>query len=145
MEIQPYSEDRYHDCMEIFISNLDQDFADYELGYFKGFLESSAYGNPYYVLLIDHKVIACGGYMRENEEITLTWGMVKRAYHGQGYGKELTLYRLHEIQANYPGTRIKIDTSQHTKGFYEKQGFVTQGIEKDGYKPGLDKYIMLKE
>jgi predicted GNAT family N-acyltransferase len=131
--------------VEIFISNLDKYFAAYELAYFKAFLENSAYGNPFYVLTEDYEVIACGGYEKEKEAITLTWGMVKRAYHGQGYGKELTLYRLNEIQSKYPGTPIQIGTSQHTKGFYEKQGFVTQEIEKDGYEPGLDKYIMMKK
>lgn len=144
MTIKPYTKDKFDDCVEIFISNLDKYFAAYELAYFKAFLENAAYGNPFYVLVEDGDVIACGGYEKENEEITLTWGMVKREYHGQGYGKELTLYRLNEIGTNYPGITVKIDTSQHTMGFYEKQGFVTQEIEKDGYEPGLDKYIMVK-
>jgi hypothetical protein len=36
-----------------------------------------------------------------------------------------------------------MDTSQFTKGFYEKQGFKVLAIEKDGFKPGLDKYLII--
>ena len=74
--------------------------------------------------------------------MTLTWGMVQRDLQGQGYGKALTLYRLDAIKAEYDNVSVIIDTSQHTKGFYEKQGFVVQSIEKDGFDQGLDKYLM---
>jgi predicted GNAT family N-acyltransferase len=68
--------------------------------------------------------------------------MVRRDLHGQGYGQALTSYRLSVIKTKYPHSTIKIDTSQYSKGFYEKQGFVPQAFEKYGYAPGLDKYVM---
>jgi predicted GNAT family N-acyltransferase len=88
------------------------------------------------------EVVACGGYERYQDEIILTWGMVRRDLHGQGYGNELTKFRLNAIKAEYPNHTIKIDTSQYSEGFYENRGFIIQDVEKDGFSPGLDKYIM---
>ncbi len=52
---------------------------------------------------------------------------------------------LNAIKMKYPKSTINIDTSQFTKGFYEKLGFKIQVIEKDGYGPGLDKVLMVKK
>ena len=37
---------------------------------------------------------------------------------------------------------VLLDTSQHTFGFFEKLGFVTTKITKDGYTLGLNRYDM---
>ena len=145
MEIKPYTKDRFKDCVEIFISNQDKFFADHELDQFKSYLSHEAFKTTYFVLLENNEVIGCGGYEKVEDEIILTWGMVQRDHHGQGYGKQLTIYRLNTIRSKYPNHKIKIDTSQFTKGFYEKLGFKVQNIIKDGYKPGLDTYIMTIE
>ena len=144
MEIKPYTKGNFDQCVDIFISNLDKYFADYEFAEFKSFLNQVAHISTYFVILENDEVVGCGGYEKEQDEIILTWGMVRRDLHGQGYGKQLTIYRLNAIKSKFPNYIIKIDTSQFTKGFYEKQGFKTQAIEKDGYKPGLDKYLMVK-
>lgn len=68
--------------------------------------------------------------------------MVKRDFHGQGIGRELFNYRLSRITKEYRDLPLQIDTSQHTKRFDEKCGFVTYKIEKDGYDLGLDKVYM---
>ena len=143
MEILPFTKEYSDSCVEIFVSNLDKYFADHELDEFRSFLEHVAHCSTYFVLREKDQVIACGGYEKERDHVILTWGMVKREIHGQGYGKKLTLYRLNAIQSAFPDLPVKIDTSQFKKGFYEKQGFKTLAIEKDGYKPGLDKYIMI--
>ena len=143
MEIQSYSKEKFDPCVDIFVSNLDKYFAEYELDEFKTFLDYAATSNTYYVVVDEGAVTACGGYEKMGDVVGLTWGMVKRNLHGRGYGKALTVYRLNAIKVEYPGTAILIDTSQHTKGFYERQGFRVEAIEKDGYKPGLDKYFMV--
>jgi predicted GNAT family N-acyltransferase len=142
MEIKPYKPDKFDQCVRIFISNQDKFFADYELEEFKTFLNQIAPVSSYFVLLDNGEVVACGGYERYQEEIILTWGMVRRDLQGQGYGNELTKFRLNAINAEYPNRTIKIDTSQYSKGFYENRGFIIQDVEKDDFSPGLDKYIM---
>ncbi len=143
MKIQPYSKENYDQCVEIFISNIDKYFAEYELAEFKTFLDYAATSGTYFVVIDEGVVVACGGFELFNEQMALTWGMVQRALQGQGYGKALTVYRLEAIRANHENVSVMIDTSQHTKGFYEKQGFVVQSVEKDGYDQGLDKYYMI--
>jgi len=143
MEIQLYSETHFEQCVAIFISNIDKYFATHELAEFKTFLEYAATSNTYYVVIDDSVVVACGGFEIFNEQMVLTWGMVQRDLQGHGYGKALTLYRLDAIKAENDNISVKIATSQHTKGFYEKQGFVVQSIEKNGFDQGLDKYHMV--
>ena len=82
MEIKPYTQDKFDECVEIFNSNLDKYFADYELAEFKSFLTRVAHRSSYFVLLENHVVLACGGYEKDQDEIILTWGMVKREFKG---------------------------------------------------------------
>lgn len=142
MRIKPYSKENFDQCVEIFISNIDKYFAEYELAEFKTFLAYAATSDTYYVVIDEDVVVACGGFELFNEQMALTWGMVQRDLQGHGYGKVLTLYRLDAIKAEYDNITVLIETSQHTKGFYEKQGFQVQSIEQDGFTQGLDKYNM---
>jgi ribosomal protein S18 acetylase RimI-like enzyme len=145
MKIRPYSESDFDQCVSIFVSNFDKYFAEYELAEFKTFLAYAATSNTYYVVVDDEAVVACGGFEKFNEQMVLTWGMVRRDLQGKGYGKALTLYRLDAIKTENDNIIVMIDTSQHTMGFYEKKGFVVQSIEKDGFAQGLDKYHMILE
>jgi ribosomal protein S18 acetylase RimI-like enzyme len=145
MVIHPYNAENFNACVDIFRSNLERYFAEHELEDFLDFLENEAYGHPYFVLVIDGNVIACGGYEKGKDTVGMTWGMVKRSHHGQGWGRKLTTFRLKDIQIHHPDMPIMLDTSQHTKGFYEKQGFATHKVIKNGYAPGLDQYIMIKQ
>ncbi len=88
MEIKNYTKENFDQCVEIFNSNLDKFFADYELTEFESFLNQEAHKNSYFVLLENDDVVGCGGYEKGQDEIILTWGMVKRDLHGQGYGKQ---------------------------------------------------------
>lgn len=143
MEIKAYKQDHYDQCVQIFQSNLNTYFAQHELEEFKSFLTAWAHQSTYFVMLEGHQVVACGGYEKYPENIILSWGMVRKDLHGKGYGKQLTTYRLIAIKSKFPHSPIKIDTSQHTFRFYEKQGFKIQVIEKDGFEAGLDKYTMV--
>ena len=88
--------------------------------------------------------IACGGYglNKTKTKAGLSWGLVHRRYHNQGYGSHSLKYRLHHIKSDYPDIEIHLDTSQHTYQFFEKFGFIIEQITKNGYGEGLDKYDM---
>ena len=35
-------------------------------------------------------------------------------------------------------TLVHFDTAQHSRGFYERHGFVVERYTQDGYDPGID-------
>lgn len=39
--------------------------------------------------------------------------------------------------------RVKLNTSQHTQGFYARFGFETEAVTPDGYAPGIDRWDMV--
>lgn len=75
-------------------------------------------------------------------EAGLSWGMVDVNQHKAGIGKMLTEYRIDLLKEFYPGKIYKVDTSQHTAGFYLKRGFETIEVIADGFAKGIDKYVM---
>jgi GNAT superfamily N-acetyltransferase len=130
-------------CIEIFKSNLPKFFAPEELQLFADFLDHDI-EDDYYVVQEDGLVLACGGIFLDEgtDEAGLSWGMVHAEHHLKGIGKLFTQYRIDLLKKVYPGKNYKIDTSQHTAGFYEKNGFKTVGIVPDGFGKGIDKYMM---
>jgi len=142
---RPYAADDLPACLAIFDSNVPTFFAPEERADFCQFLESiDTEDRPYLVLVRNGSVIACGGLGVEPERkrASLAWGMVDRAFHGQGLGTSLTLARLEQARA-IPGiAELIMDTSQHTHGFYEKFGFTVTKVTSDGFAPGLDRWDM---
>jgi predicted GNAT family N-acyltransferase len=68
--------------------------------------------------------------------------MVDQRQHRQGAGRFLLLARLQEI-AQTPGIEmVKLNTSQHTFGFFAKVGFVVERIKEDHFALGLHEYNM---
>ena len=100
--------------------------------------------NTYWMILIDSQPIGCGGIFinEEKKEAGLAWGMINRLHHGQGYGTELTLFRLRELtkRVSFP---VKLCTSQHTFKFYEGLGFTVDKVTPKGFDENLDRYDML--
>lgn len=70
--------------------------------------------------------------------------MIHRDYHKQGLGQKITEYRLRLMHNKYPHLDHRVETSQHTVGFYESMGFKTEHIIPDGFAKGLDKYEMIR-
>lgn len=132
-------------CLEIFKSNMPKFFTPDELEMFRHFLKTEALSDPYFVAVIDEEVVGCGGYYynTKKEQGILSWGMVHANLHGKGIGQQLTQYRIKHLLEEHPNQYYTIETSQHTFPFYEKMGFVTQKITKDGFGPGLDNYYMV--
>lgn len=69
--------------------------------------------------------------------------MVDQNLHGQGLGRRLMEARLTAISASGGISRVTLGTSQHTKQFYLRFGFVPVDVTPDGYGPGIDRWNMV--
>ncbi|WP_299864130.1 GNAT family N-acetyltransferase [uncultured Roseobacter sp.] len=143
--IRPYISSDWRDCLSLFDGNVLRFFSTAERADFANFLDQDAGAWSYQVIERGNRVIACGGHALDAQGQTayLCWGMVARELQGTGLGDMLTKARLRAAQ-NTPGvTQVRLDTSQHTQGFYRRFGFTVEKIVPDGYGPGLDRWDML--
>lgn len=138
------SSDR-QDCLSLFDGNVPRFFSAAEWADFARFLDQDAEAWSYQVIERSNRVVACGGYAVDPQGLTasLCWGMVARELQGTGLGSRLTEARLRAAAATPGVTQVRIDTSQHTHGFYRRFGFTVENIVPDGYGPGLDRWDML--
>ncbi|MDA5341634.1 GNAT family N-acetyltransferase [Stenotrophomonas maltophilia] len=126
-------------CLSIFDSNVPTYFASEERSDFERFLFAQAVDCAFQVIERDGSVIACGGITRRGGgSAGFCWGMVQRALHRQGIGRELTLARLRQAEADSSITHITLSTSQHTQGFYAGLGFYVTRVVPDGHGAGID-------
>jgi len=126
-------------CLSIFDSNVPTFFAAEERSDFERFLLVQAVDFAFQVIERDSSVIACGGITRRGDgSAGFCWGMVERALHRQGIGRELTLARLRQAEADSSITHITLSTSQHTQGFYAGLGFYVTRVVPDGHGAGID-------
>lgn len=135
-------------CLSIFDSNAPPFFAPEEHVEFCEHLENlDDIETPYIVLVRGDVVVACGGLTVDMtcQKALLVWGMVERELHGIGLGSILTQARLTLARAKPDLTKIKLSTSQHTNGFYERFGFALSKITPNGFGPGLDRLDMTLE
>lgn len=146
VHIRTYNHTDRPACLAVFRSNLPKYFAPEELPLFAGWLDKPGLAD-YYVLEVEGEVIGCGGFyaLPGLRQANLAWGMIHADHHGQGYGRQLTEYRLRLMQERYPAYTLGLSTSQHTFGFYVKQGYAVKEVIKNGFGDGLDKYIMEKK
>ncbi|WP_420595545.1 GNAT family N-acetyltransferase [Deinococcus sp.] len=144
---RPYAPADRPVCLTLFDSNLPRYFAEHERTDFAAFLNKvEAESEPYFVIERDASVVACGGVGYEEFPTLayLSWGMVRGELHGTGLGTQLTQFRLDWLRLHWPAaTHTKIETSQHTEGFYARFGFEVVEREQDGFGPGLDKVLMV--
>jgi len=138
----PYAPRDLDACLDIFRSNTPRFFRLEELDEFRQFLENPQ--GAYLVAVQNNEVVACGGYAYHDgkQAVVLTWGMVRADLHKHGLGKFLLTERLRQIYIDFSETIVKIDTSQYSQGFFEKQGFKTDKIAEDFFAPGLHKVEM---
>lgn len=133
-------------CLSIFDSNVPTYFAPEERCDFECFLREQATDCAFQVIERDGNVVACGGLSRRSDgSAGLCWGMVQRALHRQGLGRELALARLHQAKSDPSIDRIALSTSQHTQGFYAGLGFQVTRIVPDGHGAGIDAVEMERE
>jgi GNAT superfamily N-acetyltransferase len=143
MNIRDYTPADRAACLALFDSNVPDFFVEEERAGFAEFLDDLP--GPYLVIVDEAgAVVGCGGHaVTPGTRCTyLCWGMVRRDLHGTGLGRLLFDARLDAIRADPGVDEVALDTSQHTRGFYEKRGFVTESVLRDGYAPGLDRCDM---
>ncbi|MDX2008354.1 MAG: GNAT family N-acetyltransferase [Meiothermus sp.] len=145
LHIREYSAADMAACLEVFDTNVPKYFSLEEREEFETFLKLPSC--VYLVLVSDGKIVGCGGYYlnQERQEAGLCWGLVRRELHGTGLGKRLLLERLARVACHPEAAFIRLDTSQHTFGFFERLGFITEHITPNGYWEGLDRYDMRLE
>lgn len=139
MKIRDYRSSDKKSCLALFQSNVPEYFDIKDLEDFSSYLESHNQGN----LVLENEageVVACGGYWIKGDTGRLSYGMVSREYHGQGIGAELVRARIAELSKKC--SRIEIDTSQVTAGFYARFGFETVEVKRGAHGEGLDSVIM---
>jgi predicted GNAT family N-acyltransferase len=148
IRIEDYTPVYRQACMEVFLSNVPDFFTQAEIPQYEDWLDILAKQNGhdhYFVAVEAGDIVACGGFSLEPREhlVSFTWGFVRKDKHRQGIGKMLLEYRISQIQTLYPDAPIRLDTTQHSKAFFERYGFATVLYTTDGYAPGMDRYDMV--
>jgi ribosomal protein S18 acetylase RimI-like enzyme len=142
MEIRAYHPSDRDACLALFDSNMPKFFMPSERADFAAFIDDLPC--PYFVLCDGKEVVGCGGYAINpgTGGADICWDVIHRDRHGQGLGRRLLAFRLEKIKAEPEAKFVRLDTSQHTTGFYARLGFEVQEIEPGGYGPGLDRCEM---
>jgi hypothetical protein len=142
MHLRPYAAADKDTCLALFASNMPTFFCAAEMPGFAGFLDRLPC--PYFLVEDRGEAVGCGGYFVDTATgiATLIWGIVRRDRHRHGIGRFLLRSRLAKIAADPTAVKVVLNTSQHTTGFFEREGFVVQSITLDGYFPGLHRHDM---
>ena len=157
LRFRPYHPTDLQACLSIFDGNTPTFFHASERREYERFLEQERHefadALPYFVLESEARIVACGGVslnwlLEPNSSRTagLTWGMVARDSHGQGWGRKNLEQRLHWLRVHHPETQaVILDTTPAVQGFFERFGFQALKRIPDGYGPGIDRVDMRLE
>lgn len=126
-------------CLALFTSNVPDYFAELERA---DFIQTLDEIDDYFVIEAPGEgIVACGGYaaLDDAPEVAgLCWGMVRRDLHRRGYGEHLLRERLRRIAAEPAFERIVIETTQFSRAFFARHGFVVTREVAGGFAPGYD-------
>jgi GNAT superfamily N-acetyltransferase len=143
---RPYAPTDLAACLAVFDGNVPDFFSPAEREEFRAHLLALPDAAPAYLVLTHAgAVVACGGVTAGDKQgdARLVWGMVARDWHGRGLGRRLLRERL-AVGRSLSGLRtVSLSTSQHTRGFYEGEGFVLTRVVADGFGAGLDQCDMV--
>jgi len=141
-KFRPYTSGDKDACIEIFMSNTPRFFGIEEVVEFRQFLETLPCA--YFVATQNDEVVACGGhgYHEKKQAVVLAWGMVRADLHKHGLGKFMLVERLKQIYKDFGEAFVQIDTSQHSKGFFEKYGFEGTQVIENYFAPGIHRVDM---
>ena len=144
MHARRYVETDRDACLRAFDGNTPPYFLPHEREAFADFLDRLP--GPYFVITDADEVIACGGYAigRVDGEADICWTVVRRNRQGQGVGRRLIDVCLNAIATRTNCNRVRLETSQHTRAFFERLGFTVLETTADGFGPGLDQIQMRK-
>lgn len=142
LQFRPYTSGDKEACMDIFMSNTPRYFGVEEADDFRKFLDAPVC--DFFVVTQDDKIVACGGhgYHDKKEAFVLAWGMVRSNLHKHGLGKFLLAERLKKIYSDSGESLVKIETSQHSRGFFERFGFAATNTIENHFAPGIDRVDM---
>lgn len=141
MNLRPFQAEDQPGCMAVFDSNVPKYFSPQERPLYEAFL--AALPGPYLVIEDpEGQIQGCGGYAVTAGEGSMCWGMIGKTWHGRGLGTRLLQARIEQLQADPLVHSIRLDTSQHTRAFYERMGFQQIGFKENGYAPGLHRIDM---
>lgn len=129
-------------CLALFDGNTPDFFDPGERDDFVSWLDSVAAGDHPCRVIVHPRagVVACGGIYRDGHEASaaLSWGMVARDWQRRGLGRMLLRDRI-ALARTLPGLHcLTLTTSQHSRAFYQAEGFVLRRILPGGIAPGLD-------
>lgn len=143
---RPYASTDLLACLAVFDGNVPDFFAPAERAEFQAHLRALPEPAPDYLVLTHAGgVVGCGGVSLggQHGDARLVWGMVAPEWHGRGLGHRLLQERL-VLARGFAGLRtVSLSTSQHTRGFYERAGFILTGVVPDGFGAGLDQCDMV--
>ncbi|WP_115048271.1 GNAT family N-acetyltransferase [Xanthomonas arboricola] len=130
--------------MALFDANVPAFFSAGERVDFAGFLIQHAAAWHYQLLERGNAIAGCAGYAvnADGSTASLCWGMVHPSLHRCGVGTQLLQARLDALRQMPAVRRVMLDTSQHTRQFYARFGFVVQQVTVDAYGPGLERWDM---
>ena len=143
MIFRAYQPRDYDACLALFQGNTPDFFAENEVAEYADFLERMPC--PYFVVEDSGAVVGCGGIVIDEQEhrAGLAWGLVDRQRHRQGIGRYLLLARIDWlVRQHHEIATVELDTSQHSYGFFAKEGFVTTKITENWYAQGMHRYDM---
>ena len=130
-------------CLAIFDSNAARYFSPGDREQFLAFVQAPP---GFFGVLCDDKsrVLGCGGIgvRPGTNDVVFTWGMIHADWHGIGMGSLLLLERVSRAEEMPDVDRVVLHTSGETLGFYRKHGFRVIEHVADGYRPGLDRYML---
>jgi ribosomal protein S18 acetylase RimI-like enzyme len=87
--------------------------------------------------------IGAGGFwIGENGTARLCYGIIHALHHKKGFGRAMVEFRLRKLVSNDSVKCIRLDTSQHNPGFFNRFGFSEIEVKPDAYAPGLHAHEM---
>lgn len=134
-------------CLRAFDSNVPKFFDVAERADFEDYLDSlpeRSHGRYFVAVDAAGAVQGSAGYAlnERGDSADFCWAMVRREQHRSGYGRVLLEARLAAIRAEGGVRDVRLSTSQHAAGFYQRFGFVTVRLVPGGFAPGIDRCDM---
>ena len=147
LSFQSYNAKFKEDILQLFYSNCPKYFDPIDEKELIDFLDNYADEN-YLVVLEGEKVIGCGGHYTKDRKHGIAWVFFERYVIGQ---KKLFHYAdvfYKEIERRMTAEGhfydVEIHTTQLLERFFNRYGFNTVEIKKDGFGEGLHAYTMKK-
>lgn len=140
--IREYEVADKNEVMNLIKLNTPKYFATNEETELCNYLENER--ELYYVVLIDNKIVGCGGinFVDNNATGKISWDILHPDYQRKSLGTKLLKHRIEKLKSMKNIQKITVRTSQVAYGFYEKHGFDLIEIKKNYWAEGFDMYNM---